>query len=687
MGLGDFFSNAGAASRAIGTSEDRARSERQNQLAIEQQNRLDALRREMVNAPMPAQLPAFQYGDQSMLPVQQITPTAVNQPAVAVPNQQANITQLNPNSPQARALYQERLDRLRTGEAKAGGVPLYDPNSPIQAGRNVSVPELNINVPGYDASQIKKNSLISGGKQVINSTLAEISTKLATGRYKDVPATNVFSGITNYFMGTPQETAVRDRAIKADNWYKSKEANLYFQQNPGLLLEAKDNPLGFYEKLSTGQQRFETAAAVPPPIPATPKAARFDRMETPYEGVIQQSATQYGIDPIVLKRLLASESSLQADPTGNRGIARGIAQVHVKNIKSGMITLDDALNPNAAIPFAAKLLGQYLQESGGNYEVALQKYKGAISTKGKQDMAPIINDILSGRSGAPTQPPQVVTTQPQSQTQPQPPQVATTQPQSGVATAPVEIRTSADFYRANPNSIPYDMQMAQRQRAEIEQLAGMYQRSGMGDKYMEARAKLMEIDSGMTYLQGMQGLQEFQLANDPRRLAAVWSQYAGVPVGIQPRTDGKYNIIVNGQKTKDGVSASDIADSARSAFDQTYRKQKSEASAVYSMEQFKTQLKMQENQASELAKMIKDIAVERVKGNNAQALEWAKANFGWDIKPSGSGDGTVIIKAPGAAPYVYNPSGRAVEIDGVKIQTNAAYPIAGLPSYGGMSVR
>jgi hypothetical protein len=81
--------------------------------------------------------------------------------------------------------------------------------------------------------------------------------------------------------------------------------------------------------------------------------------------------------------------------------------------------------------------------------------------------------------------------------------------------------------------------------------------------------------------------------------------------------------------------------------------------------------------------MIREIAVEQTRGNNQQALEWAKANYGWDIKPTGAGDGTVIIRPPGGSPFIFNPKGTTIEIDGVKIQSNSAYPIAGLPTYGG----
>jgi hypothetical protein len=261
---------------------------------------------------------------------------------------------------------------------------------------------------------------------------------------------------------------------------------------------------------------------------------------------------------------------------------------------------------------------------------------------------------------------------------------ATAAPQE---TPRIEVSGTSEFYLANPQSIPLDMQRAMQQRGEIERLAGMYQRAGMGMQFMETRAKLMEVDNSMTYLQGMQGLQEFTLANDPRRLAAVWSQYAGVPVGIQPRTDGKFDIVVNGKRTKEGVSASEISDSARSAFDQTYRQQKGAASAKYNEEQFKAQLDMQKENAKQLSQMIREVAVQRVQGNTQLAIEQLK-QFRYDVKPTGAGDGTVVITPPGSGtPYLFNPSGRTIEIDGVKITANSAYPIAGLPSYGGVQTR
>jgi hypothetical protein len=138
---------------------------------------------------------------------------------------------------------------------------------------------------------------------------------------------------------------------------------------------------------------------------------------------------------------------------------------------------------------------------------------------------------------------------------------------------------------------------------------------------------------------------------------------------------------------REGLSDGDITSMARLSFDTAYRQTQAQAGAEVNMEAFKSQLKIAENQAQQQAQMIREIAVARTQGNINQALEWAKANYNWDIKPTGAGDGTIIIRPPGQAPYLYNPSGRTVEVDGVKITTNSAYPIAGLPSLGGTQPR
>ena len=434
----------------------------------------------------------------------------------------------------------------------------------------------------------------------------------------------------------------------------------------------------------TEQQRFAELqrlnAPAPQPSKPTKTALSYDNKATPYDAVIQQSAAQYGLDPVVFKRLIGTESSFNPTAVSPRGEKFGLGIAQIAAVHG--LTREQMLDPNTAIPFAAQLFSQMVQQTGGNVEEALMRYKGATSEKGRAAMSKPIGDILSGLTPTAT---------PAAAPAAAPADAPGAAPAAALAPAAgepfrVEVSGTSQFYLANPQSIPMDMQRAMQQRGEVERLAGMFQRAGMGAQFMEARAKLMELDNGMTYLQGMQGLQEFTLANDPRRLAAVWSQYAGVPIGIQPRTDGKFDIIVNGRKTKEGQSAKEVTDAARSGFDQTYRQQKGAATAKANEEQFKAQLEMQKENAKQQAEMIKNIYVEQAKGNIQLAVEQLKM-MRYDVKPSGANDGTVIITPPGSnAPFVFNPSGRTIEVDGVKITSNAAYPIAGLPTYGGVQM-
>lgn len=270
-------------------------------------------------------------------------------------------------------------------------------------------------------------------------------------------------------------------------------------------------------------------------------------------------------------------------------------------------------------------------------------------------------------------------------------------------TAP-QMKQASDFYLANPDSIPFEAQQLQtnsqqqlnllyQQRQSEARLADVYRQSGDGVKFSEYQNRVFAIDQQIlsarqgvdekiNYLHGMQGIQEFSTANDPRRLAAVWSKYAGVPIGIQPRSDGRYDILVNGQRTKEGVSANDVVDSARSGFDAAYRAQKAAASSAYSTALTKAQLDIMVKRTEQEGMMIRDVFVEQAKGNIQMAVEVLKQHK-YDVKPTGAGDGTIIITPPNGTPYVFNPTGRTIEIDGVKITSNAAYPIAGLPTYGG----
>lgn len=257
-------------------------------------------------------------------------------------------------------------------------------------------------------------------------------------------------------------------------------------------------------------------------------------------------------------------------------------------------------------------------------------------------------------------------------------------PRAGVNTPAERIIPDSARYLANMETVGRDMQNALNQREQLVKFAQLYADVGKVEQAQELVLQINQLDQGMDYLQGMQGIQDLSLSNDPRRLAAVWSQYANVPIGIRPRSDGAYDIFVNGQMTQEGVPTSKISETARLAFDASFRQQLAEASAARSQLTFEAQLKIEQDNANQLAQMIRETAVENVRGGNAITLEQVKATLkGYDVKPVGA-DGMVIITPPGGTPFIYNPTGLPQTIDGVSITAYGALSIGGLPSYGTM---
>lgn len=654
--LGQLLGGAGVVGQGWREEEDAQRRSREIELRTAEMNRLDRLRQEMLQAPMPTPVAVPQFGPIAQLPVvgapaAQAAPAAA--PAVTAPTQPVPTAQAAPTTgaqtfpvapqpaitsrtlpPVQPALTQTEADRLALLRAPTAALDVIQ--APAAAGLNL---------------------VTAAGEQVIN--LGGRLINAVTGR----------------------EVAPTD--VRGPRWSMTPFYDKYVRQPEQAAMEAAQT-----------QQRAQL-----PPTPQLPGPQRLLQAMITVESAGKPGAVS-SKGAVGLMQVLPSTAMNPGYGLPNIfDFAQQMGmQVGRRNEAEAKRLLAD---PAVGAAYGQRYMDAMLQRYNGNLEYALAAYNagprridnwlaaGADFNKLPKETREYIPKVLAALSPAGAAP----AAAPAGAAPAAPAPIAglnipgISAAQAAPVAVPTPVRSEADFYLANPQSIPLDMQRAMQQRAEVERLAGMYQRAGMGMEFMQTRAKLMEIDNGMTYLQGMQGLQEFTLANDPRRLAAVWSQYAGVPVGIQPRTDGKFDIVVNGKRTKEGVSASDIADSARSAFDQTYRQQKSAASAKYNEETFKAQLEIQKNNAQQLAQMIREIAVQRVQGNTQLAVEQLK-QFRYDVKPTGAGDGTVIITPPGSGtPYLFNPSGRTIEVDGVKITSNAAYPIAGLPTYGGVQTR
>lgn len=627
------------------------RTEEKDVMALEALRRQEALRQQQANAPAPEAVTTgdlLGVGQQKPMDVEQVAPPAAPAPAATAPDQFSGAV-----SPETRQAVTQAPANIPYGQMVPN--PSADPLAFKRA---------------TEMAQLNKMQVDN-----LNKTLQRT----------DLPP-----------------NARRNLEQQRDMYQKRLDSN-------NQVITRNQPTIDFGREGRSSVIRESTPQAV------ARSAVQYDAINTPYDDVMTKAAQQYGIDPVVFKRLIGTESSFKADAINNvngKPVAFGIAQIYTTNIgtKQGQISQADAMDPLKAIPYAAQLFAQYLKEANGNYEQALYRYKGATSVAGRTAMARPIATILSGIDQPGVAPVQVAAapgatttdvTAPVVGAAPAAPGAASAQPVvagpiASAATPGVrqtkEPKSPTSYYLANTGAITGDQKILneqyQRSRADGIRKFQMYQNAGMGAEAELVRDQITQLDNsyrdGNRLLQAMGTVYQLEYSNDPRGVSAAMSFYVGQPVAFQPRSDGNFNMWVNGQKVGEPMTRAQIRDAAREMFDTKYREAKIASQTELGMFAAKEGVKGQVTAATKRdeiqANMVKDVMVETTKGNFRLREESMKQ--GWTAKPD-TATGTWVIIPPaylGIPPYIYNPTGTKTVVDGVEIQSNAAVPIAGLPS-------
>lgn len=248
-------------------------------------------------------------------------------------------------------------------------------------------------------------------------------------------------------------------------------------------------------------------------------------------------------------------------------------------------------------------------------------------------------------------------------------------PTAAPAAAPGATRSAAQFYLADPQALGRDIKLGMQQRAELVRMAQMYQQSGMGVEYRQARQALMAHDAQLTNLAGIQAVQQLEFANDPTALSKMLSHVQEQQIDLKPYTDGSFDVYINGKLAQQNVPGETIKDQALSLFDEGYRAQK----ATMAQESFKGSIADRSEVVKQTAQMVRELKLEQFKGDVSMAVKYLEKTTGWKTQVVGDGSGTVLLFPPGEAnPVYWSPQGGTVTRDGVTMTTNGAKPIAGL---------
>jgi hypothetical protein len=90
--------------------------------------------------------------------------------------------------------------------------------------------------------------------------------------------------------------------------------------------------------------------------------------------------------------------------------------------------------------------------------------------------------------------------------------------------------------------------------SNVKEKALIYQQAGMGLEYVSELQKLQKIVDEIPYAYLQQEISSFPLTRDPRCMALAYSQIIGQEVVFQPRSDGKWNVLLARQLVHEGLS-------------------------------------------------------------------------------------------------------------------------------------
>jgi hypothetical protein len=675
MALGSFLAGAGRIGQGIRAEEAAMRQARQQQLALEELNRQDEFRRLQLEAPV-AEVPA--QGLMLGAPMQVAEPALAPAPTTAVAPTPASI-------PTSKAPSERRAGVQPTGAPAAPTKPtgVTIPGTIKAKGRD----RLGDGVAGFEridpnASDASKLVVTKRNESALGFRLSELGKRTEPW----------FTGLRTPFLSQTdkQRLELQDRA---GEWYQSEKANRYFRQNPELLPAAERDPVGFYQAVlqagtkGTPTPRYEESRYEGPSVRRAGVQQRLQNFEAalasipandPYrriiglEGGIDTKTGQFKISPagaVGPAQLMPKTAPEAMELAGfSRSDKRWKTDPYV-NIMAGRAYYNMLLNRFGGD--ATKAAAAY-NAGAGRVDTAVRKAERSglswVDHMPSKETREYVRDFLAdsgratrfaeGGAGAP--------------------QLAGVNTGTTPTAAPVRIDPS-NFYLANTEMVTQDMRVALQNRQELARMADMYRRAGMGDQFTQARLKVLDLDNSMLFLQGMQGISELAFANDPRRIAAVWSQYAGVPIELQPQTDGTYNIMVSGRVTQRGLPSSAIIDTARSAFDAEYRKSRMESNNAIALEQFKSTLRLTEESAKAVLQTAREAQGKLLDGQNQQALEIIKQlDPNGEITALGDGTGRAVLRVQGQTILV-DSGGVPIEGTDGLVSGPSAAPIAGLP--------
>ena len=220
-------------------------------------------------------------------------------------------------------------------------------------------------------------------------------------------------------------------------------------------------------------------------------------------------------------------------------------------------------------------------------------------------------------------------------------------------------------FQADPTKYTPALAQGMRNREHLRQLATIYRQSGSPDKAFEVEARIQSLDTDLYKMAADQAITEFQYGGDPARMMNLIQQLSNVPMDIQYRTDGLYNVYVNGNMQEQPLDVISLTDVLRTFADDAYRIKKTDAQLENQKEILKAQLETEKEIMKQNAQMVREAAIAHINRASNAYLEQLKQR-GFII--TNLNDGRVVISAKdGSIVGLVDLTNNVEIVDGVEV--------------------
>ena len=374
-----------------------------------------------------------------------------------------------------------------------------------------------------------------------------ISSAITTGVYTDV-ASNVFGSIWRYMAGTDTPTATQQAELQAQAsaWYQSDEANNWFNatRSVGSAERALADPMAYFLAYNNAKAMGAANVAQAQQVIDTTLSAAGDGNAQTSSGVVQQPPAGVTVNNIGRER----GEQPQPQVVDGQASAPAPAQTAVAPPRANAPQADILKYTGTPIDVTAvnvdtKQVMLEREVTAVTGQTAIQKNLDAarIAVEREQNKAADLS-----RQAA-------VLMQEEADTQRMREyyrQRAVNAQNAGNVTAmesalqSMETQTaSLRTIRNSMNTLRTDYEGVQTAIAEVT--AGVQGANALITA--ATNAKLNTHDQSLYMNQGYMALGELTTTGNPARVSQVWSAATGQNVVVQPRSDGKFSIVYNGE--------------------------------------------------------------------------------------------------------------------------------------------